>query len=421
MGKFDGKKLLVLAGKPIGSCEIVEHAKSHGAYTIVTDYLDVDKSEAKKISHENWDISTADIEKIEKRVKENNIDGIYSGVHEFNIGKMIQICEHLGLPCYCTLEQWQYLNNKKSFKQLCKENCVPVTQEYEVSDFSQEELSKIKYPVIIKPVDGSGSRGFSICNNEKELELAYYQAKKFSETGKVIIEKFMKYENSVIINYTVLAGEIYFSGISDKYSKKILENGAPVMAIQYYPSFYEQKYLTDLNEKVKKMFKSYGIKNGVIWIEAFCDNGEFTFNEMGYRFGGSLTYFPVKYLYGVDQLAIQIEYAINGKNCESTELNENSITNDVYCILPVHVKPGVISEIIGFDELLKKEFVNTIVYVHFLGEKIDNWGSAQQVFAYLHLIAKSREEINNIIDNILEKLSIKGENGEELLFNIYKG
>lgn len=39
MGKFDGKKLLVLGGKPIGSCEVVEYAKKEGAYVVVADYL----------------------------------------------------------------------------------------------------------------------------------------------------------------------------------------------------------------------------------------------------------------------------------------------------------------------------------------------------------------------------------------------
>ena len=48
--KFANKKLLILGGKPIGSCEIVEYAKSEGAYVIVTDYLSKNMSAAKRIA-----------------------------------------------------------------------------------------------------------------------------------------------------------------------------------------------------------------------------------------------------------------------------------------------------------------------------------------------------------------------------------
>lgn len=418
--KLKGKKLLVLAGKPIGSCEIVEYAKSMDVYTIVTDYLPQEQSAAKKVCDEIWDISTADIEQLKEKIKSKDVDGIYTGVHEFNIGKMIELCNDLDLPCFCTLQQWNCLNNKRYFKDLCKRYGVPVTPEYQLSNIDEIQLSNIIFPVIIKPVDGSGSRGFSICNNKEELIKAYPKAQEFSASGKVLIEKYMRYEDSVIINYTLIDGEVYFSGISDKNSKKVFDNGAPIMSVQFYPSLYEQDYLQNLDKKVKIMFKGLGIKNGVIWIEAFCDKGVFTFNEMGYRFGGSLTYLPVKYLYGTDQLALQIEYALNGKNKNIVAVKENRITDEIYCILPVHVKAGVISEILGFDDLMNNINVHRVVPVHFLRDKIENWGSAQQVFAYLHIIGKNREEIESIIDKILSGLSIKDEKGNEMLFNLYR-
>lgn len=418
--ELKNKKLLVLAGKPIGSCEIVDYAKSKEVYTIVTDYLKKSQSAAKKICDEIWDISTADIEQLKERIIKEDVDGIYTGVHEFNIGKMIELCRDLGLPCFCTLEQWEYLNNKRCFKNLCKKYDIPVTNEYQLTDIVEDQLSNIEFPVIIKPVDGSGSRGFAVCYNKEELINAYPKAKEFSASGKVLVEKYMRYEYSAIINYTLLNGEIYFNGISDKQSKKVFNNGAPIMSVQFYPSLYEQEYLQNLDKKVKNMFKDFGLKNGVIWIEAFCDKGVFTFNEMGYRFGGSLTYLPVQYLYGTDQLGIQIEYALKGKNEDCKEIKEQRITDETYCILPVHVKPGIISQVIGFEALKKNAHVNRVVPVHFLGDKIEAWGSAQQVFAYLHITAKNRNDLESIITDILNTLSIKDENGKEILFNLYR-
>ena len=78
---FEGKKLLVLGGKPIGSVELVERAKELGAYVIVADYLPKEESPAKRIADECWDISTANVDELVDLCKKKHIDGISAGVH----------------------------------------------------------------------------------------------------------------------------------------------------------------------------------------------------------------------------------------------------------------------------------------------------------------------------------------------------
>lgn len=413
-----GKKLLVLGGKPIGSCEIVEFAKAHGVYTIVADYLPKEQSAAKQLADENWDVSTGEVDKLVEMVKASGVDGLYAGVHEFNIAKMIEVCQKADLPCYCTLEQWNDLVDKRSFKSLCRQYGIPVAKEYHVQNSDDIDRGQIAYPVIIKPADGSGSRGFSICANDAELKSALPVAAQASDTGHVLVEQMMDYKNSVIINYTIFNGEVVFSGISDKHSKKVFEDGAPVMSVQFYPSLYQQDYLNTLDEKAKAMFKGMGLKNGVLWIEAFCKDGRFTFNEAGYRFGGSLTYYPVERIYGVQQLGTQIEYALTG--AYSGTLVEGRQYDKVYTIMPVHVRPGKIISIEGLEALESRPEWLHFVPVHFVGDEIQNWGSAQQVLAYIHYETDTREESAEFADHILKTLSAKGENGEELLFNLYR-
>ena len=53
------EKLLILGGNVL-SCDIVRAAKEEGVYTIVTDWNDPQKSPAKLISDEYWNISLMD-------------------------------------------------------------------------------------------------------------------------------------------------------------------------------------------------------------------------------------------------------------------------------------------------------------------------------------------------------------------------
>ena len=413
-----GKKLLLLGGKPIGSCEIVEFAKAHGAYTIVADYLPKEQSPAKMLSDEAWDVSTGDVDKLLEMVKASKVDGLYAGVHEFNIAKMIEVCQRAGLPCFCSLEQWNLLVDKRSFKHLCMQYGIPVAKEYNIQTPDDIDQEEIHYPVIIKPADGSGSRGFAICRTAADLQSAFPAAVDASDTGHVLVEQMMDYKNSTIINYTIFDGNVVFSGISDKHSEKVFEDGSPVMSVQFYPSLYERNYLSSLDEKAKAMFKGVGLKNGVLWIEAFYKNGQFTFNEAGYRFGGSLTYYPVERIYGVQQLSTQIEYALTG--AYSGTFVEERHYDKVYTIMPVHVNPGVIVSIDGLEELKRRPEWLHLVQVHFVGDEIQNWGSAQQVLAYIHYETDTREDSAAFADVILKTLSVKGKNGEELLFNLYR-
>lgn len=410
------KKILVLGGKPIGSIELVKRIKELGYYVIVTDFLGLEQSPAKKIADESWDISTAEVEKLSQLCLENNVDAVLTAVHEFNINRMLDICEKINKPCYCNKETWSYCDNKLKFKKLCIDNKIPVARKYDVNISDNDSIKKIKFPVITKPVDGSGSRGFSICENEAELIRGYENALNFSPNKQVIVEDYIPYD-AVIIHYTMINGHCYYSGMSDKISCKFESTGASVMGFQSFPSKGEKEYLEKMDPKVRKMFENAGFENGPIWIEAFYDHEKsFIFNEMGYRFGGSLTNYPIKFFYNIDQLDLMIETALGiSSTCNPLKKNKNKH----YCILPVHIKSGIITSIEGLDSIIEKPYVNAFVPVHYKGDEIKEWGSAQQVFCYLHFIYENYNELYNEILEVMNLLNVKDDKNNNLLYTLF--
>lgn len=409
------KKILFLGGKPIGSSEIVIRLKELGYYVIVTDFLTPEQSPAKLIANEHWDISTGDVDLLSEKARAAGVEGVVTGVHEFNINRMLDICERLDLPVYCTRDTWRYCDNKREFKNMCLNSGIPVAKTYDRDIFDRNSGL---YPVIVKPVDGSGSRGFHICHDHDDLAVHYERAKTFSPTGSVLIEDYIPYD-AVIIHYTMIDGKCFYSGISDKISVKFPSTGASVMGIQTFPSKGESVYLESLDRKVRRMFEDAGFKNGPIWIEAFYDGSDrFVFNEMGYRFGGSLTYYPVKYFTGIDQLDLLIDSSVSGKDVSKPDIRKPVETSKNYCILPIHIKPGTITDIVGSDNLLSKEDIYAVVPVHFVGDVIEEWGSAQQVYAYLHILYKDKDDLTASIKSAFETLKVLDENGDNMIHTI---
>ena len=408
---LSGKRLLLLGGTNSVE-EIKAFAEKNGVVLIATGpYKD---TPLKRIADEKYDVDALDTDALTNMLREKHVDGVFVGCNETVVPHAIRAATNAGLPCYCTLKQWDMCANKAKFKDMCRKYGVPVTDEYDY-----DNPQNIVYPVAVKPADSCGSQGFSVCNNKMELDEAYKKALPFSRTSAVLVEKFMPYD-AVIIHYTLKNGEIIFSGMSEKRSMKLKNYGSSVMALQIFPSDFTQDYMDKLNDKVTHMFRSEGFHDGPIWIEAFNNNGDFTFNEMGYRFGGSMSYYPIRYFYGMDQLEMLLRYSIEGETKEyEWQFVDNKTKGKKYSILPLHLNPGVIKKITGEEEIKKIENLYAYVPIHSEGDNVAQTGTVSQVFCYLHILFDDMEELKQTVKQIINILSAEDEQGQEMIFCLY--
>lgn len=406
------QKRVLMLGASCFFTDAYQYAKDNNIYTVAVDQRDEKYAICKKIANVSYLASTRDMDALLLIAKKEQINGIYAGASETNMPTAIQLAKKLEIPFYCDQEQWAIGTNKRLFKEMCIRHKVPVTKYYEITEDNYiEKSSVIKYPVVTKPVDNNGSTGITICSNSREFLAGYQKAVSNSRTRDALVEDYMPYD-SVIIHYTMINGKGFFCGISDKKSRKIQDKGAPVMALQFFPAQGQQQYLDSLNQKVIEMYESEGFANSPIWIEAFYNGHNFVFNEMGYRFGGSMTYHAVKYMTGIDQIGLLMDQKTDDAEkyyywpqCEKT-----------YCIVPIHIRSGFISEIHGYDEVEKMDAVHAVSLCHVKGDRIDATGTVSQVFCYLHLLLHNREDVNELVEEVLNKISVLNDRKENLLF-----
>ena len=296
MRDLKGKRLLILGGS-LWKEAIKQFAVEHEIVLIATGN---DRSAGIfEIADEKYEVNSTDAESMKRLIKEKKIDGVYMGGAEVVIGAACQYLEELGIPCYCTYEQWNMLQNKKNFKELCIRNRLPVVPKYEFQN-GDIRLANDVFPVITKPTDGCGSSGFSVCYDNDELQRGYKIAAENSATGSVITEKFVKNDGNVVF-YTVSDGKIYFSGLSDKYPVRYEKQGSYVGGLFVYESRFSNEFRKKFEKKIQDMVSSLNIREGCFWIEVFHDKDKYYFNEVGYRYGGSASIYPTDYLYGINR------------------------------------------------------------------------------------------------------------------------
>ena len=411
------KRLLLLGGSN-SIDDIKRFAEFNNITLIATAHPRYGVTPLKAIADESYDVNAIDNNGLIKLIKEKNITGIFPGCNENILPHVISVAEACGLPIYCSKSSWDTCSNKSHFKKMCINAGIPVAKTYDPRMISDIQ----KYPVVVKPADSDGSQGFSIAYSKNEVEKAIEKALPFSRTNTILIEDYIPY-NSSIIHYTINSGKAYFCGISDKKSMLLGENTGSVMALQTFPSLDTEKYLKTLDEKVKKMFEDANLKEGPVWIEAFNNHGEFIFNEMGYRFGGSMTYYPVRYFNDIDQLELMLKFALG----EKTELNNcrSLIRNDLpknkrYAILPLHVKAGTIKQIEGDKTIISNPNIYAYVPIHFKGDNVKGDATIQQVFCYLHILFDNENDLIKTVNFALNNLSVINEQNEQMLFCLYK-
>ena len=413
MNKYNlkGKRLLILGGMRI-SCEIVRTARKMGVYTLVADYNKIEDSPGKQIADEAIDLSVIDVDAVVNYVKNNNIDGVFVGFNDMLLPYYAEICEKAGLPCYGTKEQFDTLIAKDQYKALCRQFGVPTIPEYSIDD------ENIKYPVLVKPADSSGSRGITICHNRQELEAAVEVGKKASKTGKVLIERYMD-GREVTVFWTFQNGNYYLSALANRHVKHNQGNDVIPLPVGYtFPSVFLPKYQQEVEENCKQMFRHLGIKDGMMFMQCKVEDGTCYLYDLGFRPTGSLEYKILKRVCGYDPLEMMIRHALTGKMGEKDIVEKVNPMFDAPAFnVSCSCAPGTIKEIRGVEEVKGFPEVEDVVIAHYPGEIITEKmrGLLAQITVRVLGSVEKREGLLPVMQRINDTIHIVGEEGEELL------
>lgn len=405
--KFEGKTLLIL-GTNVGSVDMVKYARSEGAYVIVTDYLPKEKSEAKQYANESAMISTTDIEALIEFGRKKHIDGVFCGVSEVNLLSVNAVANALGLPCYFTREQWELTENKAEFKALCRRFGGPVPRDYALSNPpTAEELSAVEYPVIVKPADRSACIGVHICHDENELVAGCKDAYEKSFCGRIVAKEYITGE-ALTVFYTVINGEYRLSVIAD-------DVFTPCPEIHYFPSKYPEKFLSEYIEKIVKMFKSTGFKDGTFFVQGITDRERTLFFEAGLRMPGLMLARFVRRINHINILQLLVDYSLTGKMKADINLEDPCLKGKKALVFSLINKGGVIKSINGFDEALRVEGVVETEIRYREGDIVADDGTLKQIHMRFYIIRDTVEEVRETVREIKRLVSVRDTEDKNML------
>ena len=228
-------------------------------------------------------VNIMDYEKLWEEVKKVNPCGVASIASELAMHPMNYLLRKLGIPCN-SQETEEIATNKYLMRCAMRDAGIDGPNFVLVDDnFSKEMINGFSYPLIIKPVDLSSSRGVMKINCEEEIDEAIEYALGWSKTKQAIMEEFIEGQEysgeSIAYN-----GEYKLLVVTEKST-----TGAPhfVETGHKQPANLSPELFQKVEETLYKAFAAMGIKYGAVHPEFRITNeGRICFMEIGARMGG---------------------------------------------------------------------------------------------------------------------------------------
>lgn len=363
------KKILVIGAGEI-QVPIIKKVKELGFIAVVTDGA----SDAPGLSYADYPliISTIDQEGTLAAAIEHKVDGILT-TSDYPVRTVAYVGEQLNLP---VLSQAAAIICTDKYKQRALLTANGLLSPRYLKIHGNEsinlniELNKFTFPLIVKPIDSSASRGVSKVTNIDELKWAIDSAIQYSKNGDALIEEYVD-GPEFSVECLTQGGETHVVTITEKSTNQD-DSIFFVEKRHIIPADLDLSASKAIESFVKHIVKLIGLNNSSSHIELKLTKEGPVLIELAARLGGDyITSDLVPLATGVDMLANIIHLALGESICVQKKFNkfagiqfidasnyqkaEQYIQNNKNKIVSMNLKP--------FKETVLKSSLDRLGYV----------------------------------------------------------
>ena len=393
------KRILFLGGAKF-QIPAIKYAKEQGHYVITCDYLP--DNPGHKYADEYHNVSTTDREDVLELAEKLKIDGIVAYASDPAAPTQAYVANLMGLPSN-PYESVEILTRKDYFRDFMKENgfLVPKAESFDSLGIAFAWFDEIEKPVIVKPVDSSGSKGITKVYKEEELLHAFTYALEFSRAKRVIIEEFFVRDGyQVAGDGFVVDGKLVFRCWANEHFDKNCNPFVPIG--ESFPSIMTEYTLQQAQSETQRLLDLLHMKQGALNFDFhYNKNGDFSFLELGARNGGNLISEVTKYATGVDLIKYTVDSAL-GFDCSDLKMKE---VDGFYSSYVLHaVEDGIVKEIWYSDEI-RDNILEENIFIQ-PGDEVRKFDGAHYALGMMIMKFDSQNEMLEKMDNMEKYLKV---------------
>ena len=376
------KNKLFILGASILQLPAIKAAKEMGLTVAVADVNP--KAVAIPYADVYYKVSTVDEKGIYEAAKDFGADGILAVATDMPMRAIAYTCDRMGL-CGIDYKTAVTATDKGEMIQAFERAGLPIPR-YALPKSLEDAVilaETLKYPLICKPTDNSGSRGVSLVSSPEELADAIEYGKENSPSGTVILEEYLR-GTEVSAEVIVWEGEATVLAVTDK-----LTTGAPyfVELGHSQPSSLSAETLEKVEKLAKDAVKAVGIRIGTAHVEIMVtENGPYLI-ELGARMGGDcITTHLVPLSTGVNMLKAAINIAMGNSPKLTHRQSKGAAIR--YVLPPI----GIIKSISGVKEAECMDGVKLVEITKQSGEQCETVKNSADRLGFVITQAETAEQ-----------------------------
>lgn len=398
-------KALVIAGG-LPQIELIKQLKERGIEALLADGSPA--AVARPYADKFFHVDVFDMEAIKDIALKEKVDFLITVCADQVLLVVAKVSEMLGLPCYIDYETCQNVSDKIRMKRIFKQAGVPTTDYVETNHFDMDVIGKLKFPLVVKPVDAYSSKGVRKADNLEELKQYYEEAHQIGRSGRVIVEEYFSGEE-ISVDAFVVNGKAQLLNVTN--SEKVKDKDRFVIFRGRYPVKASEAVMKQIEEICQKIADGFGLVNAPLLVQLLHDGDKVSVLEFCARTGGNMKYLLIKYASGVDVIGATLDITL-GKEPDLSPKYErhNVVVNDfVYC------KPGVFDHFEGFEELEKGGVINEFHPVRLKGTQMRGVTSSSDRIAGMNIVADSIAEYNDKLKEINRRVKVFDAEGNDIM------
>ncbi len=391
------KKIMLLGGNYY-QMTAVKAVKELGYYAIDVDYLP--NNPAHQYADEYHNISTINKEAVLELAQKLKIDGIVSYASDVSATTAAYVAEKLNLPTN-PYEGVMILTHKNLLRKHMENHHfnVPKGKGFKEYYDAYEYFLTLKKPVMIKPVDASGSKGVSKISLENDFKCAYEEALKYSISKNIIVEEFIERDGYQIAGDAFLIdGKVIFAGLMNEHFDKLCNPLVPIG--ESYPAKLPKKLQEKSVSEIQRLLSTLGMKNGAFNLDFMVTkSGEIYIIEIGPRNGGNLITDTIKCATNIDLAKYTILNAVGMDCSDLIEKVRKDRQKKYYSSYVVHSLADGIYKNLWISDEIKDDIVLSDMFVS-SGEKVKMFNHGGFGIGAMIIKHKSMEQMLYRMDNM---------------------
>lgn len=387
------KKLMLLGGSA-QQVVAIETAKRLGYITVLCDYLHDNPGQYH--ADKFYQVSTTDKEAVFAVALREKIDGVVAYASDPAAPTAAYIAERMGLPGNPAVSV-EILCNKDRFRRFLSDNGfnAPQSNGYSTIADAMEELHRFQLPVIIKPVDSSGSKGVTVLHEWTNIRAALEFAFSFSRSKRIIIEEFIEKKHPYLIggDIFVVDGTISLWGLLNCHRDDAVNKLVPVG--KSYPLVLDDQDQNAVKATLQAIVDKLGIRCGAMNVELIVDRqGKVWPIDIGPRNGGNMIPELLGYIFDVDIVELTVRAAMG----EYVSLDVGTCT-PYYATHNLHADKNGKFSYIDFSQAISPYIIRKSIYKK-PGDSVEYFDNAAKALGILFMKFPDAKTMTKILADI---------------------